>query len=740
MAVNVSDNGQPMQQVDFNYPERYINTIPVSCEINGMPFSIPQKSSWKKLLIAITEKFVGENNKAVAELWSKPLYYRTDNNGKKIDDGPFLSLKKHHEKSWWIKSGSSGGWINIGFSSTGIIKIIKLLCLRCGITMGSVRIFVRSANNDTTEQVPTNKEEMNSSLPSDATTDNYPRTVDFNHPELCSGCDPETCVVGGIRFQEKNWRDLLVSLTEFFLISKPQALELYSRNVNLNGDHPFLLKDKPVDSARQIGNGYWIKMPWGIKDLVCTIGQLCTFCGVNLADVEITYISKPNAYPPGMLTGSSPPKVDFDHPELCSGCDPMSCIVEGVSFSGRNWRDLLVALTDYFLTSKPKAQELYTRSVYPNGERPFLLKDKPNASSRQIANGYWLFMNMNIKSLVFTIGSLCRFCGVSLADVEITYTPKGNVNFAAMKNECENTDKAIMQDKQALSAVLESLLFVLREDYTAGFRFDSTAIRLLSVKSGVEIDAKVQSELERHMFHRSDGIYFLFECVTDQDTQADLLKCANSWLDEYNCFEVPVLYELYGDRLNGKIITSASDFEDYYDQINNRNVRCVAAPYIGNRIARFNNVGVWDTFEEIAGRMIKVIVDEYYGSCNEDDLQISFSAFSTELLGKIIKHRASDELIRVEINESVCYQTFDALGLPENFSEVLAYALERLRDIGLEPTQDTLHTTLSLELGVNFMAEYNLPDWDIYRRLITSFYKAEPRREWKSNIFGEIVN
>ena len=88
----------------------------------------------------------------------------------------------------------------------------------------------------------------------------------------------------------------------------------------------------------------------------------------------------------------------------------------------------------------------------------------------------------------------------------------------------------------------------------------------------------------------------------------------------------------------------------------------------------------------------------------------------------------------------MCYQTFDALGLPEDFSEQLAKTLERLDEIGLEPTQDVLHTAVSLKLGINFMAEYNLPDWETYRRLIAIFYKAEPHREWKSNIFGEAIN
>lgn len=35
-------------------------------------------------------------------------------------------------------------------------------------------------------------------------------------------------------------------------------------------------------------------------------------------------------------------KVDFRHPEFCTGCDPVACIVEGNNFSSGNWRDILV--------------------------------------------------------------------------------------------------------------------------------------------------------------------------------------------------------------------------------------------------------------------------------------------------------------------------------------------------------------------------------------------------------------
>jgi hypothetical protein len=286
---------------------------------------------------------------------------------------------------------------------------------------------------------------------------------------------------------------------------------------------------------------------------------------------------------------------------------------------------------------------------------------------------------------------------------------------------------------------IQSAIDVLFEGYTSGFRFDTTALRLLSSKTGAEIDEEMQSVLKWGMFQRDDGIYFPFGHIANEETRKDIMQFANVWLDEYGCFEVSELYGFYADRLNAKIVRSAADFEKFYGQIGNSDVRCVAAPQIGNRIARYSNGNVWVTFKEVAAKIIAAIADEFYGSVNEDDLHTKFCAFSTDLLAKIIKYCAADELVRVEINDSICYQTFDALGLPEDFSDALSKTVERLVDIGLEPSQEVLHTAISLKLGVNFLSEYNLPDWDTFRRLISLFYKAEPRREWNRKVFGEVT-
>lgn len=290
------------------------------------------------------------------------------------------------------------------------------------------------------------------------------------------------------------------------------------------------------------------------------------------------------------------------------------------------------------------------------------------------------------------------------------------------------------------SVALQSVLAVLAKDYTNGFRFDSTALRLLSSKAGGAIDEDMQSKLKQQMFRRSDNVYFLLDFVAEAETRQEIVDCANALLNEYGCFEISELYALYEARLNSKCIDGADDFEKFYECIVDRNVRCVAAPQIGNRIARHSSGNVWDSFDAIAQKIIAVTNDEFDGLVREDDLHKKINGFSADLLAKIIKKHVGNELLRVEINDIICYQTLNALGLPDSFSDTLSDILYRLDDLGLEPTEEALHTALSLALGVNFKEEYNIPDQATYRRLIDVYYKVSPHREWKYGVFGKVTS
>jgi len=141
---------------------------------------------------------------------------------------------------------------------------------------------------------------------------------------------------------------------------------------------------------------------------------------------------------------------------------------------------------------------------------------------------------------------------------------------------------------------------------------------------------------------------------------------------------------------------------------------------------------------DIARKIIVITHDEYGGVISEDDLRNRFPAFSSTLLANIIKEHA-EELVKTEINGIICYQTIDAFGLSDEFPNILAETLSQLDDLGLTPSENVLHTALSIRLGVNFKDEYNIPDDKTYRRLIVTYYRDTPKREWKRGIFAKVT-
>jgi hypothetical protein len=281
-----------------------------------------------------------------------------------------------------------------------------------------------------------------------------------------------------------------------------------------------------------------------------------------------------------------------------------------------------------------------------------------------------------------------------------------------------------------------TILKILTEDYAHGFKFDTTTLRLLSEKADIDIDEKMQAMLKQAMFRRSDDVYFLLDMIAGAEVRKEIIDFADNWLEDFGCFEVSALYLLFSGNLNNKCINTLEDFESFYEYINKRYVRCVA--YYGTRMARINK-SISDLSAEIAAKIITITHDEYSGTVDEDELSRRFPAFSLELLTAIIKEHA-EELVKTEINGIVCYQTLDALGLSDEFSETLFDVLEQIDRLGLISSEEVLHTALSINLGVNFKAEYNIPDDRTYRRLIDAYYKNAPKRKWLRGIFAEEQN
>lgn len=419
--------------------------------------------------------------------------------------------------------------------------------------------------------------------------------------------------------------------------------------------------------------------------------------------------------------------VDFKHTELCAGSNPISCNIDGNNIQVGTWRDLLKNIIEEFIArGNERVSGLFRESIFKRSSQPFFLKDRPEVRAKELSNGYWIYINYSIPQLVDIIGKLCTYCGYSTDDVVITYTSKhDDIQIETSVND----DKAL--DENGLNAVLGAI----KSNYSMGLDFSPTTLRLLENKSQVDISAKLQAELKKLMFKRNDGIYLLTEQIINQENFNKLKTAIRGYMDEFSCFELRKIYITYSSFFDDKLIRDCDDFEAWL-KFNGlvEQTRCVGQ--YGTRVIRKSDRSIQELFTAISVRISTIANDDFGGVIEEEQLEKIFSPFSTQLLFNIIKDY-NEDLVRTEINGVFCYQTLDALGLSDDFSDILVDALTQIDDLGLVPNEETLNTVLSITMGLNFRAEYNLMEGKTFRRLIAHYYKNNIKREWRGGVFME---
>jgi len=113
--------------VDFTHPELCAQTRPVNCLINGRVV-IPDKQNWSHLLVAVTERFIEEENPNLSALERKPLY------GSKVF---FMPRKADLGTCFKL---SNGKWIYTNYNPQTIVTIIGNLCRHCEFSLSDVII------------------------------------------------------------------------------------------------------------------------------------------------------------------------------------------------------------------------------------------------------------------------------------------------------------------------------------------------------------------------------------------------------------------------------------------------------------------------------------------------------------------------------------------------------------------------------------------------------------------------
>lgn len=166
--------------VDFDCPELYTQTSPLTCTIQGQSI-IPDRQSWSSLLVSITEHFISKDNPNLAKLSNKPLYGSKDF---------FMSQRPSSGACVLL---SNGKWIYTGYNPRIIVAIIKNFCRHCGVSLNDVVItcLPKECSTVISKKTPVQKK---------VTTQNQP--ILFTEPSSSIDEDTKTTLVALL---EKNF-------------------------------------------------------------------------------------------------------------------------------------------------------------------------------------------------------------------------------------------------------------------------------------------------------------------------------------------------------------------------------------------------------------------------------------------------------------------------------------------------------------------------------------------------------
>ena len=306
----------------------------------------------------------------------------------------------------------------------------------------------------------------------------------------------------------------------------------------------------------------------------------------------------------------------------------------------------------------------------------------------------------------------------------------GNQEEMKLVFHCE-ADKSV-HETATFSPDISGILSTIRTNYPNGLRMDETTLRLLETVSQYPINAATRKALQKALFRRRDGVYFMKETIADSSQLVYMENAVRQYLDSFSCFEPSVVFEQTFREGVPKELRAETDQEDFLRFLY-PNSLCIGSS-CQTRIARRTDLSMEVCVSGLVNRLMNA-VDEC-GCIPADELEERFPAFSSEYIRKLLS-RATNECIPAVLNGIPCYQSIQSLGLDETFSAILEKVLEEIETLELETTADTLHVLISAHLHTNFMSEYNIPNKKAFQKVITLYYRGKLHRIWKGGRFVE---
>lgn len=460
-GTNGTSHAELVKLEGENY-DAFEGTAPAYCSVGGV---VVKGATWADLLYNVIDREI----RAGRSISSFTLFRLSLLPKRRI---PFLRPKPAEGEE--LRTLSDDTKINVAHSVPKTVKSIALFCKYCGYKKEDVTICGRAKEAPPPKHAPapeaqqkppltatkgseseapapasdaalsvnvtTSSSTTPFTLPADGSSFNSVPSdwVEFNWENYAAfeGTSPAYCSIDGDVVKGENWAEVLYQITDREIKKNTPAIDGLYRIPLLPRTHNRYLRHAPANYGlwKRLANGAWINVNYSAPDLVKLIAAFCAYCRYTKGQLRI--YGKPKVSAAAAQTQPAPPqplgiptdwiRFDGENASDFEGTTPVYCRVGADVIEARNWRDLLLEVTDHEIRAgNPAVDDLYDLPLLPGSRRPYLLRDFIGyRQCRRALNGGWLYVNYSIPDIVRLIGGFCKHCGYSKEEVAIYGAPK----------------------------------------------------------------------------------------------------------------------------------------------------------------------------------------------------------------------------------------------------------------------------------------------------------------------------
>lgn len=279
---------------------------------------------------------------------------------------------------------------------------------------------------------------------------------------------------------------------------------------------------------------------------------------------------------------------------------------------------------------------------------------------------------------------------------------------------------------------ISPFITVLLAEFSEGFEFNDSSVRLLENAAGKACSEAVRKELKRVMFKRHDGIYLLQEMVAEPETLAELKRRIEEYFSHYHAFSLSVLYDEFADRLSA-LTNPDSDFRLFL-----LNAILPELPEGGDIFGR-QQKQICIPGSSSQREVLEFLAEQFREKLRENGDAVLMDELLSEL--PCLNFAAAEDIIREQIPDAVeikmdglqYWKLLESFCLPEDFGEILGQIIGGIEQQGKIPSLQAVTSGLEVQYDSDFREIYALDDDEVFRQVILKSIKNGDYI-WKNNL------